>query len=283
MEVKSFLTGKRGVSLPFSDHCGPILSNGITPQEIIDFVTTHGKKSGWKYIEFRETSTFLKNEPPSEYFFGHILNLSEDVNKIFFSFKESTRRNIRKADREGVKVGIFSSLESMKEFYRLNCITRRHHGLPPQPYYFFKKVHEHIISKNLGFVVLASHNNKIIAGAVYFHYGDKAFYKYGAFDRQFQHLRANNLVMWEAIQWYSQNGYKILCFGRTEPENKGLRQFKAGWGTKEQIINYHKYDLRKESFVKNSYSSTGLYNKIFSLMPIPLLRITGAILYKHIG
>jgi lipid II:glycine glycyltransferase (peptidoglycan interpeptide bridge formation enzyme) len=182
-----------------------------------------------------------------------------------------------------VETNIYTSVESVREFYRLNCLTRREHGLPPQPYYFFKKIYEHIISKNLGIVVLAEYKNKNIAGAVYFHFGDKAIYKYGASEKKYQHLRANNLVMWKAIKWHSQNGYKSFCFGRTEPENKGLKQFKSGWGAKESRIFYYIYDLSKGAFVQNSSRVTGFHNKIFSHMPIPLLKMSGSLLYKHMG
>jgi lipid II:glycine glycyltransferase (peptidoglycan interpeptide bridge formation enzyme) len=233
-------------------------------------------------VEFRGAKDFLNGEIPSEYYIGHTLDLTKGVDKIFSSFRESTKRNIRKAGMEGVVVGIFTSFEAIREFYRLNCLTRRNHGLPPQPFYFFKKIYEHIISKNCGFILLASYNKKIIAGAVYFHLGDKALFKYGASDKNYQHLRANNLVMWEAIKYYSQNGYKSFCFGRTEPENRGLLQFKVGWGTEEYIINYYKYDLKKEVFVRNPSRVVGFHNKIVTHMPIPLLKISG-LLYKHIG
>ena len=89
--------------------------------------------------------------------------------------------------------------------------------------------------------------------------------------------------MWEAIKYYCQNGYKSLCFGRTDIENDGLRQFKLGWGTKENLSNYYIYDLKKESFVKNAQRITPLYNKIFGTMPIPLLKLSGNLLYRHIG
>jgi len=49
-------------------------------------------------------------------------------------------------------------------------------------------------------VVLASFDQENVAGAIYFHLGEKAVFKYGASDKKFQHLRANNLVMWEAIK-----------------------------------------------------------------------------------
>lgn len=62
--------------------------------------------------------------------------------------------------------------------------------------------------------MLASFKGTIIAGAIYFHFGEKAVYKYGASDVKYQQLRPNNLVMWEAIRLYCQNGYKSFCFGR---------------------------------------------------------------------
>jgi len=203
--------------------------------------------------------------------------------KLFSTFRGSTIRNIKKATKEGVKINIDQSFEATKEFYRLNCITRRDHGLPPQPKWFFKNLHDHVISKNLGFVVLASHNGSNIAGAVYFHFGNKAIYKYGASDKGFQHLRANNLVMWEAIKWYSGNGYETLSFGRTEPENDGLRQFKAGWGAREEIIKYFKYDLRRNAFVRADYQLSKVQKQLFRIVPITVSQIVGSVFYKHVG
>jgi lipid II:glycine glycyltransferase (peptidoglycan interpeptide bridge formation enzyme) len=162
-------------------------------------------------------------------------------------------------------------------------MTRKEHGLPPQPFNFFKNIYDHVISKNLGMVTLASLGQENVAGAIYFHFGEKALYKYGASDKKIQQLRPNNLVMWEAIKWYSQNGYKSLCFGRTEPENQGLIQFKSGWGTTEQQINYYRYDFKKEAFVTGTSKVTGFHNKIFRRMPAPLLRGIGSALYKHVG
>jgi len=36
-----------------------------------------------------------------------------------------------------------------------------------------------------------------VAGAIFFHSGGQAIYKFGASDETFQHFRGNNLVMWE--------------------------------------------------------------------------------------
>jgi len=283
MEVKSFLTGKRGVSIPFTDYSDAIIHNGISFKNLFHHLTQYGENHGWKSFELRGEHHLPMVSQIFSSYSRHILDLSKKTDETFLSFRSNTRRNIKKAIKNGVKVEICHTFDSVKEFYRLNCLTRKRHGLPPQPFYFFKKVYEHIISQKFGFVVLASYEKVFIAGAVYFHFGENAFFKYGASDKNFHHLRPNNLVMWEAIKLCCQNGYKSFCFGRTEPENQGLIQLKSGWGTTEQQINYYRYDFRKEGFVNSQSKVTGFYNKIFRKMPSPLLRTIGSIFYKHVG
>jgi hypothetical protein len=283
MEVKNILNGRRGVSLPFTDYCEPIIQNGNKFQDLINSIAEYGKKANWKYFELRGRKDLFPFSLPSCTYLAHTLNLSRNAEEIFSDFRDSTKRNIKKAIKNGVEVKINNSFESIKEFCRLNCVTRKRHGIPPQPFLFFKKVFEYIISNQRGFVVLASFKDRYIAGAVFFLSGDTAIFKYGASDKKYHHLRANNLVMWEAIKWSCQNGFKHFCFGRSEPGNKGLLQFKSGWGTIEQKINYYRYDLKKGSFVSDSSKLTGFRNRVFRNMPLPLLKKLGSVLYKYVG
>ncbi|WP_231714666.1 lipid II:glycine glycyltransferase FemX [Desulfonema ishimotonii] len=283
MEVASFLTGKRGVSLPFSDYCNPIISKDIPISQVLSPIIEYGKKSRWKHLEIRDDDNLLTDTAPSSSFYVHSLKLFGNGDQIFSDFQGSTKRNIRKAVREGVTVRICNSPESVKAFYRLHCLTRKRHGVPPQPFYFFKKIYKHIISENAGFVALAMHREKTVGGSVYFHFGEKAFYKYGASDRNYQHLRANNLIMWESIKWYSENGYKSFCFGRTDLANEGLRRFKSGWRTTERIVRYFKYDLKKDAFVSDTKSMPPSQRFIFNRMPIPISKWMGRLLYRHAG
>jgi hypothetical protein len=283
MDVRSALTGRRGVSLPFTDYCEPITSDAESFQEMFAHITRYGREKGWKYIELRGAESFLKEAPHSSFFYGHTLELPRNPETLFSAFRDSTKRNIKKAGKESVEVKICQDMEGMKAFYGLNCMTRQQHGLPPQPFFFFKKVHGHILSKGRGFIVLAMHEGKPVAGNMFFHFGKKALYKYGASDKNYQHLRANNLIMWEAIQWYCKNGYTHFCFGRTEPENDGLRQFKNGWGTREHSIRYYKYDLQRNEFIGESQGIAHQYKKVFTRMPIPALKVAGQLLYRHMG
>ena len=283
MDVRSCLTGRRGVSLPFTDCCDPLLEDGVRLEWIIGDLIDYGKRAKWRYLELRTASPLPEGVQASVVFHGHLLDISRSEKELSAGFRDSTRRNIRKAEKEGVEVTIDGSEESLREFYRLNCMTRRDHGLPCQPYGFFKKVYSHIIAKDLGKVVLAVKDGKTIAGALFFHFGDGAVYKFGASDRNYIHLRCNNLVIWKAIQWYRNSGFTNFDLGRTEAENAGLLQFKRGWGAKEYTINYCRYDFRKNVFVTEHSKVTGWHNRIFRRMPLPLLRFAGSMLYRHAG
>jgi len=282
MEVNSLLTGRRGVSLPFTDFCEPIVSDKAQFHEIVDRITEYGKKAGWKYIEWRGGETYFDYATPSSSYRGHTLELTRNAQELLKSFRRSTSRNIRKAIKHGVDTEISNSLEAVKAFYRLHCSTRKYHGLPPQPYSFFKKLHEHAVSKNKGFVILARYQQREVAGAVFLHLGNKAIFKFGASERTSHCLRPNNLVMWEAIKGYAGNGFMVLDFGRAELENTGLLQFKRGWGTEERFLKYYKYDLRKEAFIED-HSKIKVFRGLFDKMPTLLLRILGSVAYKYIG
>lgn len=283
MEIRSVLTGKRAVSLPFSDYCEPIFTEVNCAQKLKDAIQNYAAKARWKYIEMRGGEELANTQTASITFYKHTLKLSNNEKQTLLNFRDSTKRNIKKAIKENVTIEITKSLKLLGEFYRLNCLTRKNHGLPPQPLHFFEKIYEHIITKNLGVIVSAKFQGQVIAAAIYFHFGKKAIYKYGASDKSYQHLRANNLVMWEAIKWYSQKGYKSLCFGRTELNHTGLRQFKVGWGTQESLIKYYKYDLLREKYIKNDQKLMSSYHRAVARMPIPLLKLAGSLLYKHMG
>ena len=282
MEIDSILTGKRGVSLPFSDECRLISENRHQFNKLTEFIYEYGKNNGWKHVELRGGEDWLAGSLVKDYHYTHSIDLNKDLNRIFTAFKSNVKRNIKRAEKEQLEVAIGNSWNTMKVFYKLNCVTRKRHGLPPQPLLFFRNIYENIILKQKGIILIALYHRKIIAGAIFFNFKNNAIYKYGASDKDFQKYRPNNLVIWEAIKWYYHRDFKSFSFGRSGPQNKGLLQFKRGWGTQEKKLHYYKYDLRKDCFAFNEADFKTSYG-IFRHMPLPLLRITGKILYRHVG
>ena len=176
------------------------------------------------------------------------------------------------------------SLDSVKTYYRLHCITRKRQGYFTQPFVLFQKIYEEIIAKGLGFVSLALLDGQPIAGAIYFHFNGHAFYAYGASDKSFQQHRPNNLLMWEAIQRCAELKCQELDLGTTEDSNDGLRQFKNGMAATERAIHYYKYDFGQAEFMSPGKSRlTDLRLAVGKKLPSSVLNAVGALLYKHHG
>lgn len=283
MEVDSFLTGKRAVSLPFSDYCDCLETEEANVASQWKTVCDAGEKAGWRYIEIRARNFFRCDIPRYDSFVGHELDLDRDEEGVWNHFKGNNRNFIRKANKEGVAISFSSTPDAVRSFYELNCITRQSHGLPPQPYSFFESLRSNVLSMGNGFVALASHDGKIIAGIVCLHFGKKGHYKFGASLREYQHLRPNNLILWEAIRWYLKEGFESFCFGRTELANEGLRHFKLGFGAREYDIPYYRYVLKEKDFSRGKTSGGGILSRAMRRTPVPILKIVGDVLYRHMG
>jgi CelD/BcsL family acetyltransferase involved in cellulose biosynthesis len=281
MEVDSWLTGRRGIALPYTDECEPLIADASAIRNLIEAAMAFGRMRGWKSVEWRGGRELFAEAPASLAFYGHQVVLEADMDRMFARLESPVRRAIRKAEKNGITVAISQSLESMKVFYSLHCMTRRKHGLPPQPFAFFQNIFENILSKNLGMIAVASSQQGPIAASVYLKMGTRAVYKFGASDESFQQLRGSNLVMWEAIKWLASHGATTLHLGRTSLNNEGLRKFKLGWGASEEIIEYVKYDLRKHEFVTETDETVGWYNRVFNVLPSGMSRLAGALLYRH--
>lgn len=331
MEVDSWLTGKRGVSLPFTDECAPL---GGHESELFEAAVALGRERRWKRIELRsdriahgihgehgsiscrsllagdtsrEKSAASRvpqraaindcvasgktgidciesaklDVQPSVTFYGHRLQLQPNTAELFANCDSSTRRAVRKAEQTGVQIEFSRSLEAVRTFYALLQKTRQRHGAPPQPFGFFRKLHQHAIEPGHGWVVLARLAGVPIAGAVFLHSKRDAIYKYGASDESYQHARGNNLVMWRAIEWYAQNSFNSLDFGRTSLGNDGLRRFKLGWGTAERMVHYFQYNLRTNRFDISRDAAAGWQTHVFRRLPRWASQLIGTALYKH--
>src|SRR4030095_495769 len=92
MEVRSLFTGKRGISLPFSDDCVPLLKQGIHLSDILPFVHRLAADRHWKYIELRSNCDNLPSATPFNEFFSHQLTVETTEELQMKNLRDSTRR-----------------------------------------------------------------------------------------------------------------------------------------------------------------------------------------------
>jgi lipid II:glycine glycyltransferase (peptidoglycan interpeptide bridge formation enzyme) len=106
-----------------------------------------------------------------------------------------------------------------------------------QPRRFFQHLHR-LFAEDLGFVLSAYKEGRIIASAVFLAWNGSLVYKYSASDYEHRRLCGSNAVLWNAISWACEQGLRTLDFGRTDSDNEGLRNFKRSWGAEEQQLTY---------------------------------------------
>jgi lipid II:glycine glycyltransferase (peptidoglycan interpeptide bridge formation enzyme) len=281
MFVKSQLTGKRLISIPFSDYCIPLSNNDFylncLTEKLIQL--SHEFKDipiqlRWQYPQH----PMLSNNTP--YVF-HTLQLNPDVELVAKGFHPTHRRNIRIAQEKGIRIEMGTETKQLKEFYKLHLQTRRRQGVPIQPWNFFQLLGEELFKRDLGFVLLAYKDEQCIAGGVFLNWNKTLTYKFGASLPEYQAWRPNNLLFWSAIRWGCENGFKIFDLGRTDLENKGLIRFKKGWGTDEMQLVYT--NLSNKLLSTSSKRFSHVMETVIQNSPAWVCRATGELLYKHFG
>ena len=280
-EVKSWITGRRGVSLPFADKCPMLARNEADFQLLWDWTLRLGQERKWRTVEIRGVPDSVP-EASLEYY-HHKLPLVTHATELFPAFDPSVRRAIRKAEKSGVAVTIERTEKAIRTYYQLHCLTRRKHGLPPQPLRFFLEIWKHIIAAGFGFIAIARHGERVLAAAVFFEFEKRALYKFGASDPLVDMLRPSNQVMWRGIADLCERGAVELDFGRTSLHNIGLRRYKIGWGCKEDRMRYTKWSFRKARLVEDTDRSESWQNVLFRRCPKALARICGQLLYPHVA
>ena len=143
-QIKSWVTGRRLVSLPFSDHCEPLIDSGTDFEYMLKYLQTDGRSDDWKYIEVRPVSSIprctsvLEGFRPSKQYCLHTIDLRSEEEKLFLQFhKSSVQQRIRRAEREGLVYECGRSDVLLKKFFQLMVLARQRHNIPPQPEKWF--------------------------------------------------------------------------------------------------------------------------------------------------
>jgi CelD/BcsL family acetyltransferase involved in cellulose biosynthesis len=281
MEVSSHLTGRRWVSLPFSDYCNPLCADESAGSELAGLLLKISRERSLKKIEVRWE---LPEDPRVQRkadFVLHRIALDPDPNVVAKKMKRTHLQNIRTAEERGVRVEFGDKIEHLRAFYGLQLETRKRHGVPAQPWKYFEKLHQHIVSKGMGFVLLATKDEEYLAGMVYLAWGKTLIAKYAASRQDSFNLRPNNLLFWEGIRWGCRNGFEIFDMGRTETGNAGLRNFKSRWGAVETPLHYSVISAARPR--ASNHRLEHALSAVIQHSPVWVCRVLGELLYRHVG
>jgi len=285
-KVQSWLTGRRLVSLPFSDHCQP-LADAASLREILHYLHEQREEQRLRYIELRPAlrDGIINAEGKfacSDQFRFHAIDLRRDLETIYEGLHSNcVRRKIKRAEREQLLYESGRSDELLLKFRHLLLLTRRRHRLPPQPASWF-----HNIVRCLGDLVnvhIVSKDAMPVASILTLTYKGVMIYKYGCSDAQFNAMGGTPLLFWKAIQQAKSAGIEIFDLGRSSYEDPGLIAFKEHLGAGSSELTYYRNPPLGRTPVRPRQRMSSLTGQVLAKLPDPLFAGVGQLLYRHIG
>ncbi len=282
-EVRSWLTGRRLVSLPFSDHCEPLMDDPKARDAVLNHARRAVEQGCYKRMEVRPHSA------PGDEFRSfqlkggavlHRLDLTAPADQLFRSFhKDCIQRKIRRAERENLVYEEGSSEAQLNDFYRLMTMTRRRHGLPPQPLKWFRAL---IAAFGPSLKIRIVRKDGVAAASIVtISHRQTMVYKYGCSDARANKYGGTPMLFWQTIQEAKANGQDELDMGRSDLADPGLSVFKEHWGSVPTPLTYWRYPAVETK--SRPVGQKNLINQMISASPGWALLLAANTLYRHMG
>jgi CelD/BcsL family acetyltransferase involved in cellulose biosynthesis len=285
--VASWITGRRLISLPFSDHCDPLWNNAGDENVFVSAMEEALHREKLRYIEIRPTrplsSTAGRFRTTQSYSF-HRIDLRPDLITLFGNcHKSSTQRKIVRAEREDLIYQAGRSEELLEAFWRLLLLTRRRHRIPPQPKTWFRNLIE-CFGDDLQ-IRVAFKDKQPVASILTLRHKDALVYKYGCSDIRFNNLGGTQLLFWRSIQEAKAADLRVFDLGRSECGNSGLITFKDRWGSARSTLTYTRLSLSLSGgFERGGAGWAGrIARGVVPFLPDRILSMVGSALYKHVA
>lgn len=285
--IRSWLTGSRLVSVPFADHCDPLVNNAEELHSMLDWLARESIRADLKYVEIRPLDRHMVPDGSSHFQQGdefriHLLDLRPSTEQIFQSFdKHSVQRRFKKVEKNLLNYEAGNSEELLKKFYHLMVLTRRRHRVPPQPLAWYRNLLGAFGEQATIRVILLGETP--VASMFTLSYGNSMIYKYGCSDERYNKWAGNACLFWRAIRDAKETGKNEFDMGRSDLDNSGLIKFKSNWGTVNSALTYWRFPEVSAARRSGASSVRAIGGTILSHLPDRWLVAVGTALYKHAG
>jgi hypothetical protein len=251
---------------------------------IQSFLTAGVDARQWTSIELRPSTSGFTTAAggwaaTAEYVL-HRCNLTPPLSAIHDRFHASCiQRPIRRAEREGLECAAGDAPALLGTFYGLLRMTRRRHGLPPQPIAWFKNLADALRDRLT--VRVAVKAGRPIAGILTIAFGKRLVYKYGCSDPSYHRLGGMPFLFWHAIQDAKAHGLEELDLGRSDIDQQGLTTFKDRLGATRTTLTYYSRPAGARHVAGRWQRRAARW--MFERLPDPALTLAGRVLYKHLA
>jgi hypothetical protein len=159
-----------------------------------------------------------------------IADLRPDLDELRRTFEKKWRNSLSKAERSGLEIASGTTLGLFDEFVAVyERLLERKQFAPTADIDRHRRVQGHVPDRLKMRIVIARHEGRACAGAIYSALGDTAVYLFGATDEAGMRSSASYLVQWTIIQELKALGIPNYDLNGIDPElNPGVYGFKKG-------------------------------------------------------
>lgn len=181
------------------------------------------------------------------------LDITSSEGELLKNMRKNTRYEIKKAEKEKIKITSSKDPKDIRKFYNLQVETSLRQKFVPFPYKYLHEQFKIFAENNLAFLYNAHFGKKLLAQAFIIFYGQEAVYHYGAGTDEGRKHPGAYLIQWEAIlEAKKRKLTRYNLWGvANNPKHRfyGLSIFKRGFGgedvdylqAQDLIINYPRY------------------------------------------
>jgi len=179
-----------------------------------------------------------------------------------FSLTHACRKNIKRSQREGVRIFAAQTMGDIREFHHLYIQTMKDRNALKHYYFpldYFSAIF-HQLRVNARFV-LAEYRNRLVAGTLYLHDRDDVYSYLGGADYNFQHVRPTNAIIYDTILWSKQQEKKRLVLGGGYSPDDGIFRFKASFSPERARFFVYKRVHLPEEYAALCRSWSSIYRR----------------------
>lgn len=192
------------------------------------------RRAGWQQTEPSGEEGFAAGQP--RYVF-QVPFAGRSLEEVQRGFNQQWRRNIKKAEKAGVKV-VQGGYEDLPAFYGIYLETAERDRFIPRPLAYFQQMWNALRAEDPDRMrlYLAHHEGDVLAAATMLMVGEHVWYSYGASTSRKRETQPNNAIQWRMMSDAHRLGarvYDLRGITDTLEESNhllGLLRFKVGTG-----------------------------------------------------
>lgn len=233
---------------PYGEHAGGVEELALLAGEVDRAFEQRRVVAGFSHIHpFAAQSGLVADPRPDREIVW--VDTTLDPDELWrTSYSKACRKNVNRAEREGVTVRAAETEADVAELHRIYLATMERNRAHPS-YHFGLERFLAIFAEmpaNARFA-LAEHRGRTVAATLYLHDDEDVYSYLGGADHAHQHLRPTNAVVHATIAWAREQGKRRLILGGGYRPGDGIFRFKASFSPRRATLELERrIELERE-------------------------------------